>query len=97
MGDNTAMEEKSVKDSGTKDANVSFKLDREDHLTLMLLSERSRRIEQEQSRLNSEKALLQSENREFVRIFQSKYKAEMNNYVVDLESGTVSLKSSQNS
>ena len=85
------MDDKQISEDAVQ-ANT-FKLDREDHLTLMLLTERGRRIEQEQARLKLEKQVLQSENREFIRLLQ-KYRPDISGheYSVDLDTGVVTLK-----
>lgn len=77
------------------DAPKQFKVDREDQLQLMVLTERSRRIESEKAKLNSDQALLQAENREFVRYFRDKYRADLASYVVDLETGVASPRQQQ--
>jgi len=66
---------------------VEVRLEEVDSLKLALLTEKSRRIDAERSRLDSESRSFQSENVEFTRALSEKYGVDFQQYSINLDTG----------
>ena len=73
-------------------APTEIKLDREDILSLELISEKTRRLEAEQQRIRAEQKSLQQENILYVQGLNTKYGIDMNGYSIDLDAGVAKPK-----
>lgn len=86
--------ESGVTKSQEDTAPKPIQLDREDVLTLSLITEKSRRLESEAARIQAERRALEQENLLYVQNLNTKYGVDMNGFSIDLDQGVARPRSS---